>query len=135
MGVIYKNGIAYSGDTPEMAGATSSAAGKSGLVPAPSAGDQKKFLKADGTWATPDGKYLVQSGVVTSFTSGKMVVTFPTAYKKLLGVSVIPWLATSYFCTLNSSDTEGFSIYVWKSASTSPVQSSATVAWFAIGEV
>jgi hypothetical protein len=34
-------------------GATSSAAGENGLVPAPTAGNQGKFLKADGTWATP----------------------------------------------------------------------------------
>lgn len=36
-----------------MTGATASAAGKSGLVPAPAAGNQGKFLKGDGTWATP----------------------------------------------------------------------------------
>ena len=66
MGVIYKNGVAYSGDTPEMTGATSSAAGTSGLVPAPAAGDIDKFLKGDGTWSIPKGKYLVQSGLVTS---------------------------------------------------------------------
>ena len=34
-------------------GATSSAAGSSGLVKAPAAGDQAKFLKGDGTWGTP----------------------------------------------------------------------------------
>ena len=34
-------------------GATGAAAGASGLVPAPAQGDQAKFLKADGTWATP----------------------------------------------------------------------------------
>ena len=36
-----------------MTGATSSAAGKSGLVPAPAAGTQGKFLRGDGTWQTP----------------------------------------------------------------------------------
>ena len=34
----------------DMIGATSSSAGTSGLVPAPAAGDQDKFLKGDGTW-------------------------------------------------------------------------------------
>lgn len=34
-------------------GATGAAAGAAGLVPAPAQGDQAKFLKADGTWATP----------------------------------------------------------------------------------
>ena len=36
-----------------MSGATSSTAGKSGLVPAPAAGAQGKYLKGDGTWDTP----------------------------------------------------------------------------------
>ena len=34
-------------------GATSSAGGKTGLVPAPAVGQQNRFLKADGTWAIP----------------------------------------------------------------------------------
>ena len=38
---------------PEMTGATASTDGASGLVPAPMAGDQAKFLKGDGTWAAP----------------------------------------------------------------------------------
>ena len=36
----------------DMTGATSSAAGTHGLVPAPSAGDENKVLKGDGTWGT-----------------------------------------------------------------------------------
>lgn len=35
-------------------GATSSTAGGSGLVPAPAAGDQGTFLRADGTWSNPE---------------------------------------------------------------------------------
>mgnify|MGYP007070250264 FL=1 len=34
-----------------MRGASAAAAGKSGLVPAPEAGDQDKFLRGDGSWA------------------------------------------------------------------------------------
>ena len=34
----------------EMTGATASTDGESGLVPAPDAGDQDKYLKGDGTW-------------------------------------------------------------------------------------
>lgn len=34
-----------------MTGASASAAGKSGLVPAPAAGAQSKYLRGDGTWA------------------------------------------------------------------------------------
>jgi len=36
-------------------GATSGAAGKAGLVPAPTSGLIDKFLKSDGTWGTPKG--------------------------------------------------------------------------------
>lgn len=36
-----------------MGAATSSAAGKAGLVPAPAAGAQAKYLRGDGTWQTP----------------------------------------------------------------------------------
>lgn len=38
-----------------MTGAGSSAAGTKGLVPAPSAGDEDKFLAGDGTWKTGGG--------------------------------------------------------------------------------
>ena len=36
-----------------MTAATASAAGKAGLVPAPAAGAQTKYLRGDGTWQTP----------------------------------------------------------------------------------
>ena len=36
-----------------MVGATSSAAGTAGLVPAPAAGDQRKFLRGDSTFSDP----------------------------------------------------------------------------------
>lgn len=38
-----------------MTGATSSAAGTAGIVPAPASGDQDKVLKGDGTWGTVSG--------------------------------------------------------------------------------
>lgn len=37
----------------DMTGATSSAAGTHGLVPAPAKGNQEKYLRGDGTWQTP----------------------------------------------------------------------------------
>lgn len=55
MGTIYQNGILYSGSTgqnySDMGGATSTTAGVHGLVPAPSSGDNTKYLRGDGTWA------------------------------------------------------------------------------------
>ena len=47
----------------EMEGATSSAAGTSGLVPAPSAGDQDKFLNGSGNWGVPS--YTANAGTAT----------------------------------------------------------------------
>lgn len=41
-----------------MTGATSSAAGTAGTVPAPAAGDDEKFLRGDGTWETVAGSSL-----------------------------------------------------------------------------
>lgn len=45
-------GAAYVGT---FAGATASAAGSKGGVPAPAGGDQAKFLRADSSWAVPPG--------------------------------------------------------------------------------
>lgn len=39
----------------EMVGATATADGEGGTVPAPEAGDEEKFLKGDGTWAEVSG--------------------------------------------------------------------------------
>ena len=137
MGVIYKNGVAYSGDTPEMTGATSSAAGKSGLVPAPSAGDQDKFLKGDGTWS--DGKYLVQSGLVYSLAEdGKTAITFPTAFKKLYGVFAFVCVPVPHFCVIPAYSLTGATICVYNAATTTnagtPTKNSQ-FRWTAIGEV
>lgn len=43
--------VKISNPTDVFTGATSSTAGTAGLVPAPAAGDDTKFLKGDGTWA------------------------------------------------------------------------------------
>lgn len=52
-----------------MKGATSSAAGTSGLVPAPEAGKQEKFLCGNGTWQSPVG---TTYGKATSILDGLM---------------------------------------------------------------
>jgi hypothetical protein len=41
------------GDYPAMVGANGAAAGTAGAVPGPAATDNVKFLRGDGTWATP----------------------------------------------------------------------------------
>lgn len=45
----------YIPDIVDMTGATSSTAGAHGLVPAPAAGDNTKFLRGDGTWQIAGG--------------------------------------------------------------------------------
>ena len=41
-------------------GASAEAAGTSGLVPPPAAGDEKKFLQGDGSWATPEAQTTIK---------------------------------------------------------------------------
>ena len=50
----------------DMTGATSSTAGTSGLVPAPSAGDQEKYLRGDGTWQPAGSSSDIPDGAVTT---------------------------------------------------------------------
>lgn len=51
-----------------MKGATSSAAGSAGYVPAPSAGAQAKYLRGDGTWQEPPSASLPALGVTATAT-------------------------------------------------------------------
>lgn len=88
-----------------MTGASAGDAGASGLVPAPAAGDQQKFLQGDGTWANPTAatawgnitgtlsdqtdldnalKALVPAGTVIPFAGASA----PTGYLKCDGSAV-----------------------------------------------
>lgn len=72
-----------------MGGATGLANGSAGAVPAPVAGDQVKFLRGDGTFATPSGSYTswtissdgvsgtntVSDGQTATFTGGTYITT------------------------------------------------------------
>ena len=53
-----------------MTGASSSAAGAQGQVPAPAAGDNTKFLKGDGTWAAPIAATMTGASADAAGTSG-----------------------------------------------------------------
>ena len=64
--IIDGNGTA---NIESMRGATSSSDGEIGLVPQPLSADVDKFLKGDGTWATPTGNtpiYPIEFDAVTS---------------------------------------------------------------------
>ena len=74
-------GAAASGHTHEnMTAATASAAGKAGLVPAPAAGTQTKFLRADGTWQSPPNTtYGDMKAATASAAGGSGLVPAPAA--------------------------------------------------------
>ncbi len=54
----------------ELQGATATTDGQSGLVPAPAAGDQEKFLRGDGSWAKVVVPVMVGATSTTNGTSG-----------------------------------------------------------------
>ena len=63
-----------------MKGATSSAAGSTGLVPAPAAGKQTSFLRGDGTWVVPTNTtYTNMSGASSSAAGKAGLVPAPSA--------------------------------------------------------
>lgn len=63
-----------------MTAATASAAGKTGLVPAPAAGAQTKFLRGDGTWQTPTNTtYSTMTGATSSANGTSGLVPAPTS--------------------------------------------------------
>lgn len=59
-----------------MTGATSGAAGTAGVVPAPAAGDQNKFLRGDGTWVS---NYVIHYDTFTATTDANGFANVPTA--------------------------------------------------------
>lgn len=71
----------------DFTGASSSTAGSAGLVPAPAAGDDTKFLSGDGTWSEPSNVlHLYTSGITTSsfqLTTDTML-TQPIAYSDIV---------------------------------------------------
>lgn len=71
------SGTATTATIAAMTGASSSAAGKAGLVPKPAAGDQSKFLRADGTWVVPTNTDTKVTQNISSDTTGK---TYPLIF-------------------------------------------------------
>lgn len=66
-----------------MGAASASASGKAGLVPAPAAGAQAKYLRGDGTWQTPPNTTYGNMGGATSSAAGSAgLVPAPTAGKQ-----------------------------------------------------
>lgn len=67
-----------------MGAASASVAGKAGLVPAPAAGAQAKYLRGDGTWQTPPNTTYSNMGGATSSAAGSAgLVPAPAAGKQI----------------------------------------------------
>ena len=72
--------LAFKSAIQPMGGASSGVAGSTGLVPAPGAGSQGKFLRGDGTWATVDQKsYNAFTGATASAVGSAGLVPAPSA--------------------------------------------------------
>lgn len=74
---VYHNGTTvkdFGKEYSEFTGADGTNAGTAGLVKAPTATDNTKFLKGDGTWGTPDNTTYTFSTGLTN-TSGTITVT------------------------------------------------------------
>lgn len=74
---------------PTMTGASSSTNGSEGLVPAPSAGDQDRYLKADGTWGVITA-YTHPSTHPASMITGLATVAKSGSYNDLTNKPTIP---------------------------------------------
>lgn len=72
-------------------GATNSADGSNGLVPAPKSGKQDSFLKGDGTWGTPENtKYNVVSKTAAGLAPQLPNETSTTKYLRQDGTWAVP---------------------------------------------
>lgn len=86
----------YSDIPGDMTGAGASTAGTHGLVPAPAAGDNEKFLRGDGTWQTVsggsstdvqvNGTSITSSGVANIVTEG----TYDASTNKIATMDDVP---------------------------------------------
>ena len=84
---IGKNGPTFAVNDPTaravMTGASSSNAGEQGQVPAPAAGDDKKFLRGDGTWATATANTVAATLLASGWSGGaagwSQISTLPTS--------------------------------------------------------
>lgn len=84
-----------------MTGATASAAGQAGLVPAPAAGKQGQYLRGDGQWITPPNTTYSQA---TAYNLGLVKIGYTANgknYPILLDTDgkmyvAVPWTDTKY---------------------------------------
>ena len=89
----------------------SGSGGTKGLVPAPSAGDAAalKFLKADGTWATPSASSMTLLGTLTTTSGTTQSLTSIAAgyYQLYIEIEGVSFVSGSSQITLALSSTNG----------------------------
>ena len=100
----------------EMVGCDSITGGTSGLVPAPSAGDEDKFLKADGTWDTVGGGSTYTAGTGIDITNDTIsidtsVVAQLTDIPDTSDMATQTWVGNQGYLT--SSDLSGYATETW----------------------
>lgn len=116
----------------EMLGASRLAAGARGLVPAPSAGDEGKFLRGDGTWAEAGGggTTIVQKPTVTVETytydgtaQGPTITGLDAEHCTVTNATKID--AGTYTLTISLKNT---STMVWSDLTTADITTEYTIA-------
>ena len=80
---------------PSMTGADGTSAGTSGLVPAPSATDNTKYLRGDGTWQTVSSGGSYSAGTGIDITNNTISVTSPTLTNTATGSNALTILGTA----------------------------------------
>lgn len=84
------SGSATTATIPVMTGATSSAAGKAGLVPVPAANKHTSFLRGDGTWVVPaDTHYTTHLYIGAKDAASNAATTNGNTYIKVTDNSTI----------------------------------------------
>ena len=100
-GTLTTNGTGTTFTIPLMGAATADAAGTTGLVPASEAGDQNKFLRADGTWVVPTNTtYSGDRGI--SLVSGKFGHSNTAVTANTAGLNTAKTLEWGKAITLNT---------------------------------
>lgn len=90
-----------------MAGATTSAAGAAGLVPAPASGASARFLCADGTWAAAITPADAQTITGAKTFQGAVVVPTPGAADDSQNAATTAWVR-ALIGTIADLETENF---------------------------
>ena len=114
-------------------GATASAAGGSGLVPAPASGENDEYLRGDGTWATPPNTTYSNMGGASSSAAGQSgLVPAPSAgasnrYLRSDGTWAVPPDTNTTYSTGNTTTAGVTKLYTSTGTSTDGTMTRAAI--------